>query len=1389
MIKNRALPFVAALALGGSFSAVAQTVAADGSLGVSYAFSLPAARGRYQPWLALTYDSNAGTTNYGVGWTLTSNYVEAVTRATHNTDSTQRARYFLSSAGGKRLLVAAGDNSYRADVSSSYFSVTPSVTPSASATPTTWTAVDGVGNKYTYGCVPSTAATCSRWYLKFVQDVDNNTTSFDYGSTASDAPETSTCSGNATAPTALLLRISYNFAIDATTPVSTVELAYEVSPEPSVQAISGCMVTHDHRLSSVTVNRSVSAGSPPPVVSLGSWTLGYVHNGSTDTHRDLLDHIQRNDRAGAPLGLATSFVYETDFDPVKVPPLAAAADFTFAGGDAFGHLPSTQCWSWGLGDGTTCDVSQAAVFMDMDGDGLPDIVYGGSDSMAGVTALYWARNLGSASGHPTFAAMTQIPGADGKSRTSVPDPRAAPWPGFISTLNSDGTTPTGEEAHGYYSGHTLKGNNGGPWVAMGPNNFTGTCPANGKFANGTPCPPPPIGNGALGMVADFNGDGAPDLISSGCGGSARALSVWFAQIDPTTGALSYADAPSCVDATAAFNQMQTMYQVQQLPVSYTMPGPRLFTGSGTTTNTWIQLADFDGDGVLDFIIADSNSATWFVYPGYSPGKDTSGHTLWAFAATPLPNVAAGYAWPQNAAMSPNIYPIRSVMGPMAAAVYDDPSHPPYDPSQLLGGKTIIDFVDVNGDGLPDRVVAFQWSDGSALHNSWFVDYNTGTGFVETQGPSNVRGLFQKDLPYQDAWVTTHDSALFDLNRDGRPDLIIRSGPNSVTSAGNTACTGPGDSMKVWYGSPTGLNGNSGFVEGPCLDNPTGVPSWRPFDNYTDLDDLSTSKMYNEGFADLDGDGVLDFYRAPGPSEGMPINHWYFYRGTHQKRRSDLLVSMTSSSGSTQTYHWAPSTAYSAGISGSPMVGDVVAAIDSSGPAMSPLTVTYSYAGLKAVKVWDDPTQSQNESLGFTVGYATPSVGGLVSQTTYGSTHDTQGLVVSAAKGTATPPWTNGAGVIESSAATWSSSSIGSNVIAGTTYLYPTYVYPSAQTRSRTEMGAAPVSVQTAQPPDAYGNILTMTTTPDALPSASTAPSLTIKRAFATGPKSACPSCVIDEAITASNGTELGHSYYHYDLAVGVNVSPSSATADSVSTVVAKGHLSYVQTACQSCANPYEVASATYYSTSGNVLRSVRSYSGQAIASVTEEITYDPFDDLSIISRVAKDAPPPPTGTAPPQPPYTSLTTTFTYTSYGDVASVVGPVLGGTAPTSTPLHAMALHRSYDPAGRVVAESDQPLGTTITHALRAFEYVLPTVTTPGAVKSYVFASDPPSFTAGGPVSPSNDSTQVITYFDALGRAVQERVRLGSGAAPKSTGGNVITSRSPPNIPSAATCSLTG
>lgn len=147
--------------------------------------------------------------------------------------------------------------------------------------------------------------------------------------------------------------------------------------------------------------------------------------------------------------------------------------------------------------------------------------------------------------------------------------------------------------------------------------------------------------------------------------------------------------------------------------------------------------DITGDGVADYVVA--TDATWKVYPGrYSSALG------WYFD-TVLPK-DGGTAIPEWSAPSPRV---RYTSG---------------------AGLLIRDVIDMNGDGLPDLVLANQ--------NPWLVYLNTGSGFEAVPVPFAVPAEWgNPGIPEEFA----------DFNGDGLPDYIR-------WRQGHTAETGGGGSL-------------------------------------------------------------------------------------------------------------------------------------------------------------------------------------------------------------------------------------------------------------------------------------------------------------------------------------------------------------------------------------------------------------------------------------------------------------------------------------------------------------------------------------------------------------------------------------------------------------------
>ena len=88
------------------------------------------------------------------------------------------------------------------------------------------------------------------------------------------------------------------------------------------------------------------------------------------------------------------------------------------------------------------------------------------------------------------------------------------------------------------------------------------------------------------------------------------------------------------------------------------------------------------------------------------------------------------------------------------------------------------LFDINGDGLPDRVMSMYYTEGAMIY--FRVQFNTGSGFtpVKLFGPYhsqnwNNYGAGQINYPsYQWAGIETPDAHVIDINGDGLPDRVM-----------------------------------------------------------------------------------------------------------------------------------------------------------------------------------------------------------------------------------------------------------------------------------------------------------------------------------------------------------------------------------------------------------------------------------------------------------------------------------------------------------------------------------------------------------------------------------------------------------------------------------------
>ncbi len=362
-----------------------QVVENTGEVRYQYAFDLPAARGRNQPALGLTYSSASNRDeDYGYGWSLSASYVEMDLAVVPTAGGLYPpARYRLSSGGEPVLLVRLNDGTYRPEVQAGFLRLTP--------TAAGWTAVDSVGSTFLFETFfGGQSGVGSRWYLTSVADVDGNKTMFSYQ--------------RETGAAAVLVNVSYNNYLDSgggEAFATAIDLAYSTAPElgPARRFdVAGSLAELKLHLRAVSVQaRGYSTGG---LVLLRRYDMGYRF--SSAGAKSLLASIAVAAGAGGSARTLppTTFEYEVPGEAV------------FALSDTYNYL--------GVPEGVVNDAGQTAAWIDLNGDGLADRVADGPDG------LLWARNR-TVPGSTTLSFDPLVPlGGSGGARVYATGPGLYP---------------------------------------------------------------------------------------------------------------------------------------------------------------------------------------------------------------------------------------------------------------------------------------------------------------------------------------------------------------------------------------------------------------------------------------------------------------------------------------------------------------------------------------------------------------------------------------------------------------------------------------------------------------------------------------------------------------------------------------------------------------------------------------------------------------------------------------------------------------------------------------------------------------------------------------------------------------------------------------------------
>ena len=359
------------------------------------------------------------------------------------------------------------------------------------------------------------------------------------------------------------------------------------------------------------------------------------------------------------------------------------------------------------------------------------------------------------------------------------------------------------------------------------------------------------------VVADANGDGAPDLLVATTADEGAALNPGYADV--------------ILNTPGSLGTFRT-------GVHYST------TGNNPSS---IQAVSLTGTGLPDLIIANFSSGSVSVFMhGATPGTYESAIDV---ATGGQPNQVV--ACDPHAAVScdltgngkPSLVLADMSSSGNAIVLPADPASPGkfLAPVKLSTGLTTpsVAVGDLNGDGAPDIVAAT--FDSSGNHGAVMIFYQN----------LNQRGTFQAPMSFP-AGAQPQSVKIADVDGDGLPDIIVANfgpGNDGQGSAGVSVLlqdsshpgsflppvtyATPGSSIDLWVADLDGDHkqdivvanlqpSGTGSVS-VLLQDPAHAGAFLPATNYAAL-----SQPLSVTVADLNGDGLPDIAIADGPSAGV-----------------------------------------------------------------------------------------------------------------------------------------------------------------------------------------------------------------------------------------------------------------------------------------------------------------------------------------------------------------------------------------------------------------------------------------------------------------------------------------------------------------------------------------
>ena len=768
---------------------------------------------------------------------------------------------FILNLFGKeyKLLPTATANEYRAEVDTEFFRCILDTGNDK------WTVYDTSGNIYFFGQSSSTRVdnTKPNW--------SGYSASFYWGldqvDTASGDETKITYQGNFTSPysgqlekTIYPYQITYNGhgnvnGYSATTAgPNTITFGLETSPVPRPDYYFsyrwGFRTEQNRRLSTITCTASGQ--------TVSKYQLSYMT--SPATGRSLLQTVNTYGSDGTTALPPLTFTYQFNPNAVSFGP-------TIQWNNLILNTPGSSSGSY---EPEVAQVNQSGTFnytvadlIDIDGDGLPDRVnFDGSGSQ---DTYQVQKNLGlQANGNGLFGSRYSFGPTSTSTSTTPSDANPIPNGGNFSSLNNpygrirdiDGDGLPDRVIDYWKSIDSVLG--GGPpytdftsyQVMLNTGNgFTG---ANTWQVTSGPLPTTDynaplyycVESGGVNVgFFDIDGDGRPDRVMSG----------WYTQ-GPMTNFMVQFNTGTGFTSPKYFGP----YYSQNWYGNGSQANPYIWAGIETPE---AHMIDINGDGLPDRVM-------------YPMDPSNPGHEL----AYPVYPASTYYAVEFN-----DGYSFEAVNTSSTVPGNYDKWQPVYaqpndgaNRSDAIENLPYVGMFDVNGDGLPDRVMV-DWGDTDYQHTKWLVYLNNGHGFNST--PITVTGIENQGqwsrslVPYwwsPQGFISGYGlvTTMVDINGDGLLDRVMAvyfSGTPTANYFLVQLNQGPYPDLMTNVNN--GLGGNIGIAYKPstAYDNRTDPTqpnsgSRMPFPRYvtstvTAIDGVNPARTTTYGYAGGYFDGV------------------------------------------------------------------------------------------------------------------------------------------------------------------------------------------------------------------------------------------------------------------------------------------------------------------------------------------------------------------------------------------------------------------------------------------------------------------------------------------------------------------------------------------------------